>query len=180
MIMRIGKLLIGAIAVASLAWACGSDDGSGPPGTSGGSGGDGGSGGTDDDAGDDEIPPEPGTCGKICCSADDCGSGETCTAFDSTRGTLGVCSGAGFPGDGGGDPDAGTGLPPGCWSGNITCNPFTNEGCAAGDACDFSPGDSETDPIVDCFGGDNTQGPGETCDNTQGPWCIPSYSCIPN
>lgn len=159
--------------------SCGDDGGGGPPGGSGGSGG-------DDDAGEDEPPPpEPGTCRRLCCASSDCDSGESCGAFDASYGTLGTCSGGGWGTDGGAvDPDGGTGttLPPGCWTLNAAqCHPLTNEGCAAGDACDVGGlGDPEFEPNVSCYGGDSTQGPGEACDNVEGPFCIPGFHCVPN
>ncbi len=36
-------------------------------------------------------PPSTGVCQKFCCAASDCGSGETCQAFDATTGTIGTC-----------------------------------------------------------------------------------------
>lgn len=175
--MRIRLLLGVPFAALLVAAACGSDGGGGPPTGSGGSGG------SEPDADDDEIPPSPGTCRPLCCSSADC-NGESCNAFDSGYGTLGVCSGAGWGSDGGGDPDGGPGgtFPDTCWTLNdASCNPMTNEGCAAGDACDFGGDDDpEFEPVVGCFGGDNTQGPGETCDAALGPFCIPGFHCVAN
>lgn len=172
--MRSVLFTVVGFAALVLSAACGSDGGSGPPTGGGGSGGD------DVDAGEEEIPPAPGSCQKLCCADSDCAGG-ACTAFAPASGTLGFCSGSGWGSEGGaGDPDAGTTLAPGCWTGVIECNPLTNEGCAAGDACDYGPGDSEVEPVVGCFGGDNTQGPGESCDNALGPWCIPGFSCVEN
>ena len=177
--MRIRLLLGLSFAALVVASACGSDDSDGGP-----PGGSGGSGGSDPDADDDEIPPAPGTCRPVCCSSADC-NGESCNAFDSSYGTLGVCAGSSWgTTDAGSDPDAGPGgqFPPGCWTLNdATCNPLTNEGCSAGDACDFGgDGDPEFEPVVGCFGGDNTQGPGETCDAALGPFCIPGFHCVEN
>lgn len=174
--MRLRKTMAVALAVLCAATACGGGDGKGggPPGT----------GNNDDDLSeaevDEEIPPAPGVCRKVCCSAADCAEGETCTALDSGMGTIGVCSGAGGtiaePGT-----ETGVELPEGCWTVNeAQCNPLTNAGCAAGDACDFGEGDSEFEPVLGCFGGDNTQGPGESCDNALGPWCVPGFHCVPS
>ena len=170
--MRMRWMVLVALASLSGGIACGSDAGDGPPGT----------GGNNVNTGEPEPDPEepidpiPGTCQRLCCSSADCGDGETCTALDSANGTLGVCSGSGVPI---GDPPVT--LPEGCWSANEPqCNPLTNEGCAAGDACDYGPGDAEYEPVLGCFGGDNTQGPSETCDLALGPWCVPGYTCVPN
>jgi hypothetical protein len=123
----------------------------------------------------------PGTCRKLCCSSTDCGAlEETCTPFDATLGTLGYCSGTG------GTPPDGTAtdptLPSGCYSGAAPmCNPVTNGGCDAGTACDYSDnGDPNFEPAVACYGGDNTQGPGVSCDVASGPWCVPGFHCVAN
>jgi hypothetical protein len=163
-----------------LTLSCGSSSGDGPP-----KGGTGGSAGSSslNDAAYEEYPPEPGVCRPLCCSNADCAAGAVCTPFDTGAGTLGVCS-TSWAGDGGSDPDAGTGggFPESCWSLNKPeCNPLTNEACAPGGACDVGgQGDPETQPIVSCFYDDNTQGPDEVCDNVEGPFCVPGYHCVPN
>ena len=167
----------------SLCMACGGDDGGGgPPGPGGGSGG---SGGALPDGGQpDALAPEPGVCRKLCCASTDCSAGESCVAFDSAAGTLGTCApggDGGAPTDAGASVDGGAAFPPSCWTLNKPeCNPLTNESCAAGGACDIGgQGDPETKPVVACYYDDNTQGPGEDCDNVEGPFCVPGYHCMP-
>lgn len=180
--------------------ACGNESSGGPPKGTGGSGGT--STLNDGDLPEDFVP-EPGVCRALCCADTDCAAGETCTAFDSKAGTLGVCS-PGWAGSDGGDPDAGApdpdagtpdpdagipdpdagapSFPESCWTVNEPeCNPLTNESCAAGGACDVGgQGDPTTQPVVSCYYDDNTQGPGEICDNVEGPFCVPGYHCVPN
>jgi hypothetical protein len=175
--MRIRIALGFGLVAFMVAAACGSDGGDGPPG-SGGSGGNG---------EEDADPPDPGVCRKLCCSSADCSSGETCNPFNAAHGTLGTCSGAGWGADAGAiDPDAGTGseLPASCWTLNPPqCNPVTSEGCdVAGDICDYNAQDDETtNPAVDCFDPSGSeQGPGEACDNVDGPFCIAGFHCLPN
>jgi hypothetical protein len=70
-------------------------------------------------------------------------------------------------------------LPSSCWSLNESgCNGLTSEGCSAGDACDFADGSAGVEAVVSCFGGENTQGAGESCDNALGPWCQPGFHCV--
>lgn len=164
-----------------LAVACGGDDGGGgPPGASGGAAG---SGGSLPDGGEPEAyAPEPGVCRALCCADSDCGSGEKCEPFDPKAGTLGTCTGAWAGSDAGSSTaDGGTSFPESCWT--LTepeCNPLTNEGCAAGGACDIGGmGDPDTKPVVACYYDDNTQGPGEACDNVEGPFCVPGFHCVP-
>ncbi len=161
--------------VAALAWGgCGSDTGAGP--ARPGSGGAGGSGGEEDSG--YEITADPGTCQKLCCSAVDCGAGEHCQALDATLGTLGTCA----PGEPAEPPTGTPGeFPESCWTKNdAECNPLSNESCDAGDACDVGGlGDPTIAPLLGCFGGDNTQGPTEICDNAEGPFCQPGYHCVP-
>lgn len=173
--MRIQWLLIPALATLLAFSSCSDNSGGGPPG---------GSGGTDDDSGPDEEPaPQPGVCRALCCSSTDCATGESCTTFNSSWGTLGYCSGSGWAPDAGTVTDGGTTtLPAGCFTASEPlCNPLTNEGCAAGDACDLG-GDEDPEfvPYVDCLAGDNTMGPGETCDAVGGPFCLPGYHCVTN
>ena len=165
---------------ASVLAACGSDDGGGPPSSVGGGGGSGG-GSLPDGSDPDALAPEPGVCRPLCCADSDCGSSGKCQPFDSSTGTLGVCS-TGSGSDAGTATDGGTSaFPPSCWT--VTkpeCNPLTNEGCAAGGACDVGgQGDPETKPVVACYYDDNIQGPGEACDNVEGPFCVPGYHCVP-
>ncbi len=40
--------------------------------------------------------------------------------------------------------------------------------------------DPTVDPYVECLAGDATQGPGEACDNVEGPFCIPGFHCVSN
>ena len=167
-----------------LTTGCGSNSGDGPPVS--GSGGSAGSSSLND-AAYEEYPPEPGVCRALCCSNADCATGEACTPFDTNAGTLGVCS-PGWAGDGGTDPDAGASsgdggaFPESCWTlNNPECNPLSNEPCDVGGACDVGgQGDPQTEPVVSCYYDDNTQGPGETCDNVDGPFCVPGYHCVPN
>ena len=50
----------------------------------------------------------------------------------------------------------------------------------AGGACDVGgQGDPDTQPVVSCYYDDNTQGPGEVCDNVEGPFCMPGFHCVP-
>ena len=64
-------------------FACGKDDsGSGPPGA-------GGEGGSSDAGPDEELQPEIGTCKPMCCTDAECGTGKTCTLFESGAGSLG-------------------------------------------------------------------------------------------
>jgi hypothetical protein len=177
--MRIRIVLGVGLAALMAAASCGSDGGDGRPGTGGSS---------NSDAGPDEEPaPEPGVCHKLCCSADDCESSETCKPFNPSYGTLGTCSGTGWGLDAGsGDPDAGTGttLPAGCWTLNqAPCNPVTNEGCTtAGHICDFSAQEDQgNQSIIDCYDPSGaTQGAGEDCESVDGPFCIPGFHCVPS
>jgi hypothetical protein len=120
---------------------------------------------------------DPGTCRKICCSADDCDTGQECTPVYPRLGTAGLCSGSGGWGQDAGGSETDGGLPPECWTGTRTCNPITNEGCDPGEACVF--GDGDPDPLLDCFPAPDNAGPGEACDNVQGPFCAPGYHCAP-
>ncbi|MBK7580754.1 MAG: hypothetical protein IPI67_11160 [Myxococcales bacterium] len=176
--MHLSKFVL---ATSLLVAACGSDSGGGPPGASGGGGGSGGTGAT---AGDGGLPeayaPEPGVCRALCCADTDCGDGLKCEAFDAKAGTLGVCAGSAEGGSV--NPEAGApSFPESCWT--LTkpeCNPLTNEACAAGGACDIGgQGDPDTKPVVSCYYDDNIQGPGEICDNVDGPFCVPGYHCAP-
>jgi hypothetical protein len=127
---------------------------------------------------EEEVTPVPGVCKRLCCSSLECAEGETCIAFDTANGTLGACSGTGL----GPEIGAESPLPEGCWSANEPqCNPLTGAGCEGGAACDFgeSP-DGEYEPVLGCYGGDNTEVPGAVCDNAAGPWCLPGYHCVPN
>lgn len=139
-----------------------------------------------DDSGFEAPPPSPGTCHRMCCTNSDCSLGQTCTPFDPSAGTLGVCMGPGGQSDGGTPTDGGT--PPidggsfdnSCWSLNATCNPLTNSSCAAGGACDISGLVPGSQGEVDCQYGDNVQGDQQVCDSTDGPFCIGGYHCVPD
>lgn len=52
------------------------------------------------------------------------------------------------------------------------CNPVTNEGCAAGDACDASQ-----DNTFVCFPPPNDVDLCGTCDNSAGPFCKGGFGC---
>lgn len=135
------------------------------------------SGGTSEEP---DLQPEPelGVCRQLCCTSADCGGTATCVPFASASGTLGVCSGAIDPATAA-DPPAGSTTSPTCWSANEAgCNALTSEGCAAGDACDYAAGEPDVEPVVSCFGGDNIQAEGESCDNALGPWCQPGLHCV--
>src|SRR5262245_33428208 len=99
--------------------ACKSDDsGDGPP--------KGGSGGTSDQDADEELQPEIGTCKPMCCTSAECGTGKTCTPFESGAGTLGICSG-GKDSATATAPATGPTTPLTCWSLNTsTCNALTS------------------------------------------------------
>lgn len=163
-----------------MAVACGSESSGGPPSSSGGSGGVGGA-SVPDGSEPEAFAPEPGVCRALCCADTDCADGETCDAFDAKSGTLGVCSGTGSPEGGTSAPDGGASFPESCWTVTTPeCNPLTNESCGGGGACDVGGlGDSQTKPVVACYYDDNVQGPGEDCDNVQGPFCVPGYHCAP-
>jgi hypothetical protein len=124
-----------------------------------------------------EAGPAPTVCRKICCSASDCGSGQQCTAVYPSLGTAGLCSGNSGRGQNVGGTGMDGGLPSTCWRGAMTCNPLTNEGCAPGDACVL--GDGDPDPMFDCFPAEDNAGPGEPCDNFEGPFCAAGYLCAP-
>lgn len=160
--------------------ACGSDKGDGPPSNTGTGGGGGSGGGLPDGGEPDAYAPEPGVCRALCCADSDCGSGEKCEPFDGKWGTLGTCSGT-WAGAEGGTADGGASFPPSCWTVNTPeCNPLTNEGCGAGGACDVGGmGDPLTKPVIACYYDDNVQGPGEVCDNVEGPFCVPGFHCVP-
>jgi hypothetical protein len=171
--MRLRLLLIPLFSTLLALSSCGDDSGGGPPTNTGGAGG---------DIGPDEEPaPQPGVCRALCCSSGDCSTGESCTTFNASWGTLGYCSGTGWGSDGG-VTDGGTTFPADCFTADTPlCNPLTNEGCAGGDACDLGGDDDpEFVPYVDCLAGDNTQGAGETCDAVAGPFCQPGLHCVPN
>jgi len=178
--MRLSMLVL---TTSLLAVACGDNGDGGPPSGSGGTGS------SLPDGGEPEAyAPEPGVCRPLCCADTDCATGEICQPLDSSAGTLGYCSSGWAGTDGGTDTDAGSTAPEGgttfpesCWT--VTqpeCNPLTNEGCAAGGACDVGGlGESDTKPVVACYYDDNIQGPGEECDNVDGPFCVPGYHCVP-
>lgn len=175
--MMVSRTVFWVVAVSSALFVgCGSEAGEGPPGPGGsGASAGGGAGGADDSG--YSIVADPGTCQKLCCSAADCDAGQHCQAIDASLGTLGTCA----PGE---PPEPPTGqpgeFPASCWTKNeAECNPLTNEPCPAGEACDIGGlGDSTVAPVVACFGGDNTQEPGEACDNSEGPFCQPGYRCV--
>jgi hypothetical protein len=169
--MRISCSISLAFVVSLLAVGCGSSQDSGPPHNMGGSGG------TDDAQDFEDAAPEPGVCQPLCCSDADC-AGLACKVFDSSYGTLGVCM-PGTTGTGSGDATAT--FDQTCWTVNPPeCNPFTNEQCDPGDACDVGGLGSDTQPSVSCYYGDNVQAQGETCDNVEGPYCLPGFHCVPN
>lgn len=64
-------------------------------------------------------------------------------------------------------------LPASCWKGLKSCNPLTNEGCdgAAGWACDLSTEGPQ------CFEPPNSQKLGESCNNSNGPFCEGGGHC---
>lgn len=106
------------------------------------------------------------------------GTGGTGTAGTGTGGTAGS-SGSGTAGSAGfvcaldppssGLSDVGwcvqTGAP------GYPCNPVTNQGCGAGQACDFDG------KAFKCFGGSNTVQACGACDSSAGPFCAPGYTC---
>jgi len=57
----------------------------------------------------------------------------------------------------------------------FACNPVTSEPCntAAGEACDFN---GETASWT-CFTSGNTQESCQMCNNQNGPWCVPGFTC---
>ncbi len=116
---------------------------------------------------------EPGTCRAFCCSPENCAPGVACLPFQPGVGTLGACAGDGATGSDGGA------LPSGCWTAETECNPLTNEGCSPGNSCDYAEDDSGYKFVVACFGGDNVMGPGDPCDNVNGPFCKPTLHCAP-
>jgi hypothetical protein len=124
----------------------------------------------------EEIASQVGTCQPLCCCDAECGSGKACTPFVAAAGTLGVCA-SGRDDATSSDPAAGSTLSASCF-GDSECNALTGEGCVAGDACDFAAGNAGVQAVVSCFGGNNVQGPGESCDNALGPWCVPGFHCV--
>ena len=59
--------------------------------------------------------------------------------------------------------------------GVANCNPVTNEPCDAGAACDFDP---NTGNFV-CFAPpDNTEDICDACNDSGGPWCMGTMTCI--
>lgn len=125
-------------------------------------------------------PPLPGTCHALCCSNDDCFTGETCMPFNSAWGTLGVCMGN-VPEGGGALPEGGGVFSASCWTfSRAQCNPFTSSQCDAGAACDIDGLVDGGVPSVDCQSGDNEIGPGGACEIENGPFCVPGYHCVPN
>jgi hypothetical protein len=159
------------LVLASHLVACGDDGGVAEPRTVG-------ENGSSDTEEPTDVESQPGACKKLCCSDADCGGGFTCTAFAAESGTLGVCV-SGSDATTSVDPPAGATLPASCWSvGEAGCNALTSEGCAAGDACDYAAGEADVEPVVSCFGGDNVQAEGESCDNSLGPWCQPGWHCV--
>ena len=172
--MRAAYRLFSCLALVSMLSACGSDSGGNRPQI--GSGGGSAATGNPDEA----ITSEVGTCQALCCSDAECGTGKTCTPFDAASGTLGICAG-GRDAATSANPAAGPTLSASCFSANTAeCNALTDEGCAAGEACDYASGNTDAKPAVSCFGGSNTQAVGESCDNALGPWCQPGLHCVAN
>jgi hypothetical protein len=148
--------------------ACSADRTAGPPGAAGGT-----AGATfeDSDAAAEPAPSIPGVCRKLCCSSADCANGAECVAFEQESGTLGTCAT-----DEPGEPTDGSSFGVECWSDAFpdpACNPLTAEGCETGrNTCDYDGYE------VGCFGGENVRVAGESCDDGQGPWCVPGYHCV--
>jgi hypothetical protein len=168
-------VLFGSLMMLSMStlFGCGGGDSSGGPPTPGGGGSS-----AQEGVPDEELQPEVGTCQPLCCSNADCGTGKTCTPFESPSGTLGICSN-GYDAATAANPTAGPTTPLTCWKLNESeCNALTGEGCGAGDSCDFSAGAADVESVVSCFGGENTGAEGESCDNALGPWCQPGFHCV--
>ena len=62
-----------------------------------------------------------------------------------------------------------------CTSVQGDCNPVTNAGCDtfAGDACDYDGAGH-----FKCFGGQNGAAQCEACNDTHGPFCAPTKTCV--
>jgi hypothetical protein len=171
--MRAGWVLASIGLAISLFASCkGDDSGGGPPHS-------GGNGGVSDAGPDEPLQPEIGTCKPMCCTDSECGTGKTCTPFESGAGTLGICS-AGKDPSTATAPAAGPKTPVTCWTLNTSaCNALTSEGCSSEEVCDYAPGTEGSEAVIDCFPGGNTQGDGDSCDNALGPWCQPGLHCVP-
>jgi hypothetical protein len=74
-------------------------------------------------------------------------------------------------------------LPPTCFAGPAECDPRTNEGCDAGQACDVGQEDGEVQLL--CYPPPNEAALGAECNLTYGPFCQgglvcgPAGACIP-
>ena len=96
-----------------------------------------------------------------------------------TGGAAGAAGDAGTEGGSGGtspEQDAGPvfDLPTGCApaDSHFACNPLTNEGCDAGEACDYG-----LDDYFTCYPGPNDVDEGGACDLEQGPFCKAGMTC---
>jgi len=67
--------------------------------------------------------------------------------------------------------------PPGCLdeSVKISCNPLTNNPCAGDESCDL--GETPAGFALSCYPPPNLAGPGDACDNENGPFCVGGYHC---
>jgi hypothetical protein len=70
------------------------------------------------------------------------------------------------------------GLPTSCWlPPGSDCNPATNEGCGADEACDIARDESDRIVVV-CFPPPATEDVGARCDNSAGPHCRGGLRCM--
>jgi hypothetical protein len=89
-------------------------------------------------------------------------------------GTGGEAAGAGTSSGGSSGSSA---LPAGCFQGaSAECNPLTNAGCSAGEACDAGIDESQAVHLV-CYPPPNPQAIGDTCNAQSGPYCAPGGVC---
>jgi hypothetical protein len=90
-------------------------------------------------------------------------------------------SGAGATSAGGSTSNGGSAgsstLPAGCFQGaSVECDPFTNAGCAAGEACDVGVDSDQALHLV-CYPPPNTQALGAACNAQSGPFCQAGGVC---
>jgi len=114
------------------------------------------------------VADVPGSCANVCGSADPQGSGSgECYCDSSCSGNGDCCSDF--------QTSCTVTMPSGCLDPTkftAFCNPVTNEGCSGtGVACDATSG------AFVCFDPPNDVQPGGSCENANGPWCIPQYHC---